>query len=81
MRYEATDEDLPENLGGTWVDPDPDHAARSLREARERALAILTAPPDPLEHIRAGRESHAHERAGALKAAYNQFGPLPTFDL
>ena len=34
--YQATDDDLPVILGGTWVDPDSGKVERKLVETRER---------------------------------------------
>ncbi|MDE2105946.1 MAG: AAA family ATPase [Patescibacteria group bacterium] len=40
--YQATDEDLPTNMGGTWQDPDPNHNEKKVAEMRQRAAESQT---------------------------------------
>lgn len=46
--YQATDDDLPTNMGGTWEDPEKRGSAdRKVEEMRQRSAQPATAPAPP----------------------------------
>ncbi|CAB4131231.1 hypothetical protein UFOVP130_70 [uncultured Caudovirales phage] len=81
--YQGTDADIPANMGGTWVDTDPNRTERRVEDMRQRIEQPATAAPaeKPWTTFKGMIAAFAEVKAALLAATGNDAAYYGELDL